>query len=111
MDARPEETSAGAGTYRLPGRGQHTEAARLARLDHLRRLTGVPLLGLEKTALDASRLCCNVEALIGGVEVPVGVAGPLQLDGAAGRRGSLGNRRGCRSRGARGLSGALRSRP
>src|SRR5262249_28869102 len=87
MDARPEElgTSGGAGTCRLPGRAQHTEAARLARLGHPRRLTGVPLLGLERTALDASRLCCNVEALIGGVEVPVGVAGPLQLDGAAAR--------------------------
>ncbi|HTS82125.1 MAG TPA: phosphotransferase [Myxococcaceae bacterium] len=68
---------------RLPRRGEHTEAARLARLDHLRRLTGVPLLRLERTTLDATRLCSNVEALIGGVEVPVGVAGPLQLAGAA----------------------------
>ena len=87
MDAPPEElaTTEVAPSRRLPCRGQHTEAARLARLDHLRRLTGVPLLGLEKTALDASRLCCNVEALIGGVEVPVGVAGPLQLDGGAAR--------------------------
>jgi len=70
---------------RPPRRGEHTEAARLARLDHLRRLTGVPLLRLEKTTLDAARLCSNVEALIGGVEVPVGVAGPLQLDGTAAR--------------------------
>ena len=69
----------------LPRRGEHTEAARLARLDHLRRLTGMSLLRLEKTTLDATRLCSNVEALIGGVEVPVGVAGPLQLDGAAAR--------------------------
>ena len=87
MDARPEEltTTEGSPSWRLPGRGQHTEAARLERLDHLRRLTGAPLLGLEKTALDASRLCCNVEALIGGVEVPVGIAGPLRLDGTAAR--------------------------
>jgi hydroxymethylglutaryl-CoA reductase (NADPH) len=71
--------------WRLPRRGEHTETARLARLDHLRRLTGVPMLRLEKTTLEASRLCSNVEALIGGVEVPVGVAGPLQFDGAAAR--------------------------
>ena len=71
--------------WRLPRRGEHTEAARLARIDHLRRLTGVPLLRLEKTTLDATRLCGNVEALVGGVEVPVGVAGPLELDGVAAR--------------------------
>ncbi|HEY1908907.1 MAG TPA: hydroxymethylglutaryl-CoA reductase, partial [Myxococcaceae bacterium] len=69
----------------LPRRGEHTDAARLARLDHLRRLTGVPLLRMEQTTLDATRLCSNVESLIGGVEVPVGVAGPLALDGAAAR--------------------------
>jgi hydroxymethylglutaryl-CoA reductase (NADPH) len=71
--------------WRLPRRGEHTEAARLARLDHLRRLTGMPLLRLERTTLEASTLCSNVEALIGGVEVPVGVAGPLELAGAAAR--------------------------
>jgi NADP-dependent 3-hydroxy-3-methylglutaryl-CoA reductase len=74
-----------AGSWRLPARGRHSEAARLARLDHLRRLTRVPLLRLEETALDAAKLCSNVEGLIGGVEVPVGVAGPLRLDGAAAR--------------------------
>ena len=85
MDAVQGEvaTTSGAANWRLPGRGLHTEAARLARLDHLRRLTGVPLVDLEKTALEATRLSCNVEALIGGVEVPVGVAGPLQLHGGA----------------------------
>jgi NADP-dependent 3-hydroxy-3-methylglutaryl-CoA reductase len=55
------------------------------RLDHLRRLTGLPLPRLEETALDATRLCCNVEGHIGGVEVPVGVAGPLRIDGVAAR--------------------------
>jgi NADP-dependent 3-hydroxy-3-methylglutaryl-CoA reductase len=70
---------------RLPGRGKHTEAARLARLDHLRRVRGVPLLRLEKTTLEAGKLCNNVEALIGGVEIPVGVAGPLRIDGGAAR--------------------------
>jgi len=74
---RPENST----PWKLPRRGECTEAARLARLDHLRRLTGVPLLRLEKTALDATRLANNVEALIGGVEVPVGVAGPLELVG------------------------------
>jgi NADP-dependent 3-hydroxy-3-methylglutaryl-CoA reductase len=71
------------GPWRLPGRGQHTESARLGRLDYLRRLTGLPLPRLEETALDAARLCCNVEALIGGVEIPVGIAGPLRLEGSA----------------------------
>src|SRR5262249_35494020 len=71
--------------WRLPGRGRHTEAARLARLDHLRRVRGVPLLRLENTTLEAGKLSNNVEALIGGVEVPVGVAGPLRIDGGAAR--------------------------
>jgi len=81
MSRRREDAEA----LRLPRRGEHTEAARLARLDHLRHLTGVPLLRLESTALEASRLCSNVEALIGAVEVPVGVAGPLAIAGAAAR--------------------------
>jgi len=65
----------------IPARGLHTEEARLERLDHLRQRTGTRLVSLERMALAAPSLSCNVENLVGSVEVPVGVAGPLLFVG------------------------------
>ncbi|MCP4657462.1 MAG: hypothetical protein GY856_18815, partial [bacterium] len=61
---------------RVPGRGHYTESARLERLRWARQRTGTELLHLESTGLTPERLTGNIENLIGGVEVPVGLAGP-----------------------------------
>jgi hydroxymethylglutaryl-CoA reductase (NADPH) len=71
---------------RVPLRGQRTPAARLQRLAWLREQTGAALAPLEETRLDPEALKNNVEVMIGAVEVPVGLAGPLlfvgeQVDG------------------------------
>jgi NADP-dependent 3-hydroxy-3-methylglutaryl-CoA reductase len=65
----------------LPARGQYTEKARLERLEYLRSHTGAPLQPLQHTTLRAENLTSNVESLVGAVEVPVGVAGPLLFRG------------------------------
>ncbi|WP_394839217.1 phosphotransferase [Pendulispora rubella] len=62
---------------RLPGRGIATEEARRERLAFASAMTGVPLDHMEETSLSAERLAKNIEGLIGGVEIPVGLAGPL----------------------------------
>ncbi|MEU6523296.1 hydroxymethylglutaryl-CoA reductase [Streptomyces sp. NPDC046924] len=75
---RPSRSS---GRY-VPARGLYTEAARLQRLDWLRSRTRSGLDSLQHTRLDAGRLTGNIEGLVGTVEIPVGVAGPLLFCGA-----------------------------
>lgn len=65
----------------IPARGQYTEAARLERLAFLRETTGAPLATLEQSLLVPRRLTGNIENLIGSVEIPVGLAGPLLFQG------------------------------
>ncbi|MCU0691766.1 MAG: hydroxymethylglutaryl-CoA reductase, partial [Polyangiaceae bacterium] len=66
---------------KVPGRGVYTESARLERLDFAREISGAPLAHLQQTTLVAEKLSGNIEHLIGGVEVPVGLAGPLLFSG------------------------------
>lgn len=66
----------------MPARGLYTEAARLQRLDWLRSMTRSGLDSLQHTRLDATKLTGNIEGLVGTVEIPVGVAGPLLFCGA-----------------------------
>jgi hydroxymethylglutaryl-CoA reductase (NADPH) len=66
----------------IPARGVYTEAARLERLSWLRCRSGEPLEGLDRTRLDPTRLTGNLENMIGAVEVPVGLAGPLLFCGS-----------------------------
>jgi hydroxymethylglutaryl-CoA reductase (NADPH) len=73
---------------KLPGRGQYTERARQERLAFLQQHTGVSLQALQPLSLQPEALLHNVENLIGAVEVPVGVAGPLLFQGQH-ARGSL----------------------
>lgn len=66
---------------KVPARGIYTEAARLERLQWAGEKTGADLAALSTTRLDPSRLTGNVENLIGAVEVPIGLAGPLLFSG------------------------------
>ena len=66
---------------RVPGRGHYTRAAAADRLDWARRHTGADLPHLAAHGLDPEALRGNVENLIGAVQVPVGVAGPLLFCG------------------------------
>lgn len=66
---------------KLPARGLYTEAARQERLHYLRDKTEASLSEIEQTLLDPKSLVSNIEAFIGSVELPVGVAGPLDIQG------------------------------
>jgi hydroxymethylglutaryl-CoA reductase (NADPH) len=67
---------------RIPARGRYTEEARQERLDWLRERSGAPLGSLGTGTLDARRLAGNIENFVAGVEIPVGLAGPLEFHGA-----------------------------
>jgi NADP-dependent 3-hydroxy-3-methylglutaryl-CoA reductase len=65
----------------VPRRGHYTEHARRRRLHWAREATGAALDSLDRIGLDAQTLAGNVENLVGTVEIPVGLAGPLRFDG------------------------------
>jgi NADP-dependent 3-hydroxy-3-methylglutaryl-CoA reductase len=66
---------------KIPARGVATEEARLARLAFARQISGAELPLMDRTSLRADRLTKNVEAFIGSIEIPVGLAGPLLFRG------------------------------
>jgi len=68
---------------KIPGRGLYTEAARLERLQYVRRETNTDLSEMDTCTLQADRLTGNIENLIGSVELPVGIAGPLVIHGGS----------------------------
>src|ERR1700758_765724 len=72
-------TSAGPGA--VPAPDCHDDAARRRRLQWARERFGVRLSSLDSTGLDATRLAGNIENLVGSVDVPVGLAGPLLFRG------------------------------
>lgn len=67
---------------RIPKRGSYTEEARQERLAFVREQTGASIEGLANTSFDPKALASNIEAFIGSIEVPVGIAGPLYIRGA-----------------------------
>ena len=64
-----------------PGKGEQGEDARRSRLEWARTESGQALSSLEQIGLDPSTLGGNIENLVGTVEVPVGLAGPLRFRG------------------------------
>lgn len=66
---------------RIPGRGIYTEEARLQRLEYIRETTSEPLESLQDCTLDPQILTGNIENMVGRVEIPVGLAGPMTFLG------------------------------
>lgn len=66
---------------KVPARGLYTEDARQERLGFTRKETGAKLERVQNTTLEPTALVSNIEALIGSIEIPVGVAGPLHIKG------------------------------
>jgi hydroxymethylglutaryl-CoA reductase (NADPH) len=63
------------------GDDDYTQAAAAARRDFLRRRTGVALENLAHYSVDPSILPGNIEHFTGVAQVPIGIAGPLLVDG------------------------------
>ena len=76
------EIDVGHGLPRIPARGQYTELARLQRLDWIQSEMGTDLSYFQNCGLEANRLTGNIENMIGAVEIPVGLAGPLWVRGS-----------------------------
>jgi NADP-dependent 3-hydroxy-3-methylglutaryl-CoA reductase len=66
---------------KVPARGIYTEEARQERLAFMREEAGLALEEVAHTRLDPPSLVSNIEALIGSVEIPLGIAGPLLVRG------------------------------
>lgn len=61
----------------IPDRGLYSEEARLNRLRFLREKSELALESLERMRIEAESLRGNIENMVGAVEIPIGVAGPL----------------------------------
>ncbi|MEE2961846.1 MAG: phosphotransferase [Myxococcota bacterium] len=66
---------------KIPARGHYTEEARQERLTFIREFTGQKLDKITNTSLPVEKLTGNIENLVGSVEIPVGLAGPLFFRG------------------------------
>jgi hydroxymethylglutaryl-CoA reductase (NADPH) len=66
---------------RLPGGGLYTEEARQRRIGYLFEKTGTDLGKVAQMRFHIDQLQNNCESLVGSVEIPLGVAGPLIING------------------------------
>lgn len=80
-----EEVKIGMPTFkrieRIPGGGLYTEEARQRRIEYLFEKTGNNLGKVAEMRFNIDQLQNNCESLVGSVEIPLGVAGPLVING------------------------------
>lgn len=67
---------------RIPAKGEYSEVARQQRLAFLRKRSGLALDGVERCSYEPETLKNNIESLVGSVEVPLAVVGPVRVRGA-----------------------------
>lgn len=67
----------------VPGRGEYSEKARQERLSFLEEQTGTDPKWISQSKLSSEFVQGNIENYIGSIEIPVGLAGPLMITGAA----------------------------
>lgn len=66
---------------KLPLRGRYDEDSRIQRLSYLEGKVGKKISHIRNTSLCSDKLNHNIESFIGSIEIPVGIAGPLLIDG------------------------------
>jgi len=66
---------------KIPSRGLYTEASRQKRLSFIREQSQIKLTQVANMTYEPRKLMSNIESLIGTVEIPVGIAGPLVFKG------------------------------
>ena len=59
----------------------HSDEAARSRADFVREQTGVDLEHVTSYSLDPSTLSGNIESFVGVAQVPIGLAGPLKVNG------------------------------
>lgn len=70
--------------FKVPARGIYDEKSRIERLNFIQNIRKVSLPNIGSSRLNPAGLTKNIEALIGSVEIPLGIAGPLKLNGSLG---------------------------
>lgn len=69
-------------TYKpIPERTTHTEEARLKRVDFIEKILNRPIPNIKNSRIPADTMEGNIENYIGSVEIPIAIAGPLQITG------------------------------
>jgi Hydroxymethylglutaryl-CoA reductase len=81
---KPAQTHGNHNPKKIPyfeGAQHYSEAAVSARLNWARSVSGAALHNIEKSILDPGSLSGNIENYVGAVQIPIGLAGPVLVNG------------------------------